>query len=131
MSEGEVLYPPQSKFKVTAVIQPKLFKDQEIPKYKLSPQQGQDLAEYDNFNLCKKQAFKKSNKTSGPEYQTELAKAYQEKTGKPLPSKATQEDIKAKALDVFKKTSQHNTEQSALISGINRDTNWVIQLQEF
>lgn len=71
-----------------------------------------------------------SDKMFGPEYQGELAKAYQAATGKPLPSAKMQKDILVKAAAIHKNISEHNVKQAGLNSGVNRDTNWVIQLQE-
>lgn len=130
-SEGELLYPPETKFRVAAVIPPTVTgKGKKMKEYQPSSQEEHDKAKASVLVECKITAMNKAGKVTGKGYQAELAKAYQEKTGEPLPSKKEQEVINTKSQAVSQKAHSYTLEQHALQGGKNRDRNWIIQLEE-
>lgn len=134
MSEGEVLYPPETKFRVVAVTPPKVTGIGKGPKQKkltLSKQETEDLKNHDTLYESKfKATMDTGGKIKGEIFEAQLAKVYQEKTGKPLPSKEEQTAIIAKGLAVNTKKLSYQEKEQELQGGKNRDRNWIVQLEE-
>jgi hypothetical protein len=131
-SEGEILYPPHSKFRVVGVIAPKIEK-KEFKLLKLSKQELQHQKDALDLIHSEKIAFVKVQNLTGVSLNTELAKAYKKITGKNLPSKAKLDEIKAKGEVVNQKAAANlktNNKNFKASNGTNRNNNWIVQLEE-
>jgi Protein of unknown function (DUF935)/ADP-ribosyltransferase exoenzyme len=131
MSEGEVLYPPQSKFRVVAVIPPSISKA-DFKMLELSSEEFQHQKDGNSLALAEKIANIKSQ-GPGKNYATELAKAYKQEAGKKLPDQAGLDAIKIKHVQADNKQAANykaNKKAFEASNGVNRKTNWVIQLEE-
>ena len=135
-SEGEILYPPETRFRVVAVIAPQIVEksnaknNQTLTEYKFSPQELQDKDNYHHIIKSQMTAKSNSGEISGKAYQANLAKAYKEKIGKPLPSEEEQAIMKAKSHAADLKKKNYYKDMFEKDGGRNRDRNWIIQLEE-
>ncbi len=131
MSEGEVLYPPESKFRVVGVIPPKLTS---VPKLlKLSDEEKKQLD--DGLNLMQAKnlvTLDPKPKAKKDKSQSVIAYHYKNLTGEDLPSEDINK-IESAAKVAQKKQAAYAKKNSKTLekyNGTNRDTNWVVQLEE-
>jgi phage gp29-like protein len=132
MSEGEVLYPPQSKFKVIAVIPPSISKA-DFKMLELSSEEFQHQKDGANLVLAEKAAFSNAKDLSAENLKLQLAKEYKKITGKKLPDQAGLDAIKIKHVEADNKQAANykvNKKAFEAFNGVNRKTNWIIQLEE-
>lgn len=122
MFEGEVLYPPQTKFRVVAVTPP----DPIDARAMLSPEEREVLDIKEALKISKKQAWENTGKPNSyktKKFQTEHAKIFKDLTGKELPSEEEQNKIAFKALQATENLVHHE-------SGLYERNNWIIHLEE-
>jgi phage gp29-like protein len=132
MSEGEILYPPQSKFRVVAVIPPSVSKA-DFKMLELSKEEFQHQKDGAALVIAEKLAFSTAKSLSPEHLKSQLAKAYKDLTGKKLPDQAGLDAIKKKHVDADNKQMANfkaNEKAFKASNGKNRKTNWVIQLEE-
>jgi hypothetical protein len=129
--EGEILYPPQTKFRVAAVIPPK---EIELVEARLSPEQQKLDNKITAIKAVKKAAYEFAGyKEKGDIYTAklkELKEAYTKQTGEKFPSQAGLMALYAEAAPITKEKLRIKEVNEGSRSGKLRNNNWVIQLEE-
>lgn len=127
--EGEILYPPQTKFRVAAVVPPE---EIALETLKLTPEEQQLDNQITAYKYAQKEAYQfAGKKETGKVYSDKLKELYGLKmNGDKPPSMAAWKAMSDKTGALSNKKNDLKELNEGRLSGKNRRANWIIQLEE-